>query len=69
MQEGWRIGSIPNADPAPCRSLSFWRTERGAGGKGGRAGVTHWWWEQRIHTEGHREEKSSPGMKVPQKGV
>lgn len=33
MQEGWRIGSIPNADPAPCRSLSFWRTERGAGGK------------------------------------
>lgn len=72
MQEGWRMGSIPNTDPAPAEARIFGRGERGAGGKvaglelptdGGN------WQGQRIHPEGHRVGKASPGMKGPQKGV
>lgn len=71
MQEGWRTGSIPNADPAPAEAQVFVRGERGAEGKvawlelltGSRN------WQGEIHPEGHRVEKVSPGMKVPQNGV
>lgn len=70
MQEGWRIGSIPNTGPAPEEARVFDGVKEGLGGKlqelptgGGK------WQGQRIHPEGHRVEKASLGMKVPQNSV